>query len=103
MRRREFIALVSGAATLPLAARAQQASPAVIGYFSAAATHQANAFVRECANASCKPLSFFLTLAARAKRMINEWVSVHVAGTCRCAGLQCDLSRKRRGFAERRL
>lgn len=35
MRRREFITLVSGAATLPLAAHAQQASPAVIGYFSA--------------------------------------------------------------------
>jgi len=35
MRRREFITLVSGAATLPLVAHAQQAGPAVIGYFSA--------------------------------------------------------------------
>ena len=48
MRRREFIAAFGSAATLPLAAHAQQAGPAVVGYLSAgmpeATAHLAAAF-----------------------------------------------------------
>jgi putative tryptophan/tyrosine transport system substrate-binding protein len=46
MRRREFISLVGGAATWPLAARAQQASRVRIGFVDFAGENDPNALVR---------------------------------------------------------